>query len=248
MKKRNSLHRLLAMLLAVLCCTIPMVSVSAAGDILDEADATTNSYTVDGINVYKDPYAASLHFTVEKLIYFTIDEETTMNDDRVMVVNTMESLITAAREYPFAALVVDAQAEPYLDRGAIVQLSKTQHIILIIGFDTARDDELATYERLTGNTTEKYVNMPGFAAYYVVSATGDIGLWDMTWGQDYSADDLLDFAECTKEGIFYLYDSFVLQEHPEFAEEINNAPVPQENIVPEDSAEPCADYIGIAHV
>ena len=43
MKKRNSLHRLLAMLLAVLCCTIPMVSVSAAGDILDEADATTNS-------------------------------------------------------------------------------------------------------------------------------------------------------------------------------------------------------------
>lgn len=218
---RNCWRRLLLALLAVwMTGSVFMVPVLAV-----------DGYTIDGIDVYRDPAAAAEHFTVEKMIWFSADGENAWNDSRVMVVSTMDDLLQAAKEYPFAALVVDTAAEPLLERDRIVRLAKTQHLILIIGFDTARRGDTEMYEKLTGMKTDKYNDTPGFAAYYVVSATGEICLWDMVWGRDFTADGLLDFAERTKDGTFYLYDCLVLQEHPEFADEINNAPVPDENLV-----------------
>lgn len=241
MKRMISFHRLLAMLMAVLLCGIPTIFVSAR-DI--QADEVNPAYTVNGINAYKDPYAASLHFNVEKMIYFAADQapENVSSDSRVIVVTTMDDLIAMAKKYPFAALVVDADAEPLLNRNAIVQLSQTQHVILIVGFDAVSEKDLDTYAQLTGKSVQEYEDLPCFAAYYVASATGEIPLWNILWGQNFTADDILDFAEDTKKGIFYLYDSLVLQEHPEFAEEINNAPVPQRNIIAQTNMELYADW------
>lgn len=241
MKKISTFYRVLAMLLAVLLCGIPTTFASTKDNLVSDRNA---AYTVDGIDAYKDPYAASQRFTVEKLIYFTANKVPAemLDDSRVTVVSTMDELIATAKEEPFAALVVAAEAEPLLDRDELVQLSQTQHILLIIGFDTASEEDLNRYTQLTGNSTENYTGVPGFASYYVVSATGEISLWDMTWGQDFDVDDILNFAESTKEGIFYLYDSFVIQAHPEFAEEINNAPVPTANIIEESNTTPNAAW------
>lgn len=241
MKKISTFYRVLAMLLAVLLCGIPTTFASTTDN---QGSGSNAAYTVDGIDAYKDPYAASQHFAVEKLIYFTANRAPAkiLDDSRVNVVSTMDELIATAKEEPFAALVVAAEAEPLLDRDELVQLSQTQHILLIIGFDTASEEDLNRYAQLTGNSTENYTGVPGFASYYVVSATGEISLWDMTWGQDFDVDDILNFAESTKEGIFYLYDSFVIQAHPEFAEEINDAPVPTANIIEENNTTPNAAW------
>lgn len=237
MKKRHTFHRLLAMLLAVLCCTIPMASVSAADDLLDETDMAASDYTVDGIDVYLEPAVAASHFHIEELIYFTVDQVNTLADDRVAVVNTTDDLIALAKEKPFAALVVDAKAEPFLDRDKIIKLSQTQHIILLIGFDAPQEKELALYEKLMGRSAEEYKNSPGFGVYYVVSDTGEIHLWNLIWCQNLVPDNLLDFLEQEKQRIFYLYDCLVLQSHPEIVAEINNAPIPPENIISENNTE-----------
>lgn len=241
MKRMISFHRLLAMLMAVLLCGIPTIFVSAR-DI--QADEVNPAYTVNGINAYKDPYAASLHFNVEKMIYFAADQapENVSSDSRVIVVTTMDDLIAMAKKYPFAALVVDAKAEPSLDRDAIICLAKTQHIMLIIGFDTAREEDLDVYATMTGHSAAEKKDVPGFASYYVVAARGEIALWDMIWGQELSIDDILNFAEEAKNGIFFLQDGFVLEECPELVEEINNRPLPTENIISVNNEMPYADW------
>lgn len=241
MKKISTFYRVLAMLLAVLLCGIPTIFASAANDRVSERNMM---YTVDGIDAYKEPYAASQRYEVDQLIYFTTNQAPAelLDDSRVAVVSTMDELVATAKEEPFAALVVTAEAEPLLDRDKLVQLSQTQHILLIIGFDTASEEDLSRYTQLTGNSTENYVEVPGFASYYVVSATGEISLWDMIWGQDLTVSDLLNFAENSKDSIFYLYDSFVLQAHPEFVEEINNAEVPAVNVIAENNLTPNAAW------
>lgn len=233
MKKRYAFHQLPAMLLVVLCCTISIASVSAAGDLRDEADTAASGYTVDGIDVYLEPAAAASHFHIEELLYFTVDPVNTLTDARVTVVNTTDDLIALAKEKPFAALVVDAKVEPFLDRDKIIKLSQTQHIILLIGFDAPQEKELTLYEKLMGRSAEEYKNSPGFGIYYVVADTGEIHLWDLIWCQKLVPDDLLDFLEQEKQRIFYLYDCLVMQSHPEIMAAINNAPVPPENIISE---------------
>lgn len=196
---------------------------------------TTPMYYVEGINVYERPYDASRQFAVTEAIYLTnsySDSQLNINGDlRLHVATSMIELLSFASQKPFAAIVIDANAAEIYDESMIVQLAQKQHIVLLKGFTDTTDTDIKAYNSLKTDISTKDINAQGFSAYYVVANTGNICLWDKMWKDNISVEDLLTFANEVKDGIFYIYDSLVIQNNPKLKAAIDEKTVPLENIV-----------------
>lgn len=130
------MKKITALILAIILCFT--LAIPALGS---EMSVNGQAYSINGIDVYKYPLKASQYFSVETIIYFVSDAafaQVPVNDDvGVYLVTTMEEVTALASANPYAAIVIDANAEGLFDEELLVDLARTQHIILIRGFNAA---------------------------------------------------------------------------------------------------------------
>lgn len=127
------MKKITALILAIILCFT--LAIPALGS---EMSVNGQAYSINGIDVYKYPLKASQYFSVETIIYFVSDAafaQVPVNDDvGVYLVTTMEEVTALASANPYAAIVIDANAEGLFDEELLVDLARTQHIILIRGY------------------------------------------------------------------------------------------------------------------
>lgn len=200
--------RLFVCIMAV-CMMTTITNASNIGHI----STSSTAFTINGIDAYTAPRDAAKNFDVEKVIYFAtnaadtqIDLTNNANLDNIIVVNNMDALIAAAKADPFAAIVVDSNANTFLERTKLISLSKKQHLVLVVGYDN--NDYVAK-----DFPAPDKVDFNDYAfASYVITPDGDFQVFDFWPTTVRSIDDTLIYANKTKDAAYNLYNLYVCDE------------------------------------
>jgi len=225
------MKKITALILAIILCFT--LAIPALGS---EMSVNGQAYSINGIDVYKYPLKASQYFSVETIIYFVSDAafaQVPVNDDvGVYLVTTMEEVTALASANPYAAIVIDANAEGLFDEELLVDLARTQHIILIRGFNAAA---VSSYEEYASalKIERTSIHSQVFFSCIVDAVDRSIHAYNYLTQDNISMDDIFEFAEETKNDVFYIYDALVVQYDPELLSEIENADIPAANMVQE---------------
>lgn len=227
------MKKITALVLAIILCFALAIPALGSEMYVDGQD-----YSIDGIDVYKYPLKASQYFSVDTIIYFVSDAASAQipvsDDVGVYLATTMEEVATLARANPYAAIVIDANAEELFDEEVLIDLAKTQHIILIRGFNAA---VVGSYEEYALALKIEHASMHSqvFFSCIVDAVDRSIHAYNYSTQDSISMDDIFEFAEETKNDAFYIYDALVVQYDPELLSEIENAVIPVANMVQETS-------------
>ena len=225
------MKKITALILAIILCFT--LAIPALGS---EMSVNSQAYSIDGIDVYKYPLKASQYFSVDTIIYFVSDAafaQVPVNDDvGVYLVTTMEEVAALASANPYAAIVIDANAEGLFDEEVLIDLAKTQHIILIRGFNAAAVGDYEEYASAL-KIERTSIHSQVFFSCIVDAVDKSIHAYNYLTQDSISMDDIFEFAEKTKNDVFYIYDALVVQYDPELLSEIENADTPAANMVQE---------------
>lgn len=115
----------------------------------------------------------------------------------VYLVTTMEEVTALASANPYAAIVIDANAEGLFDEELLVDLARTQHIILIRGFNAAA---VSSYEEYASalKIERTSIHSQVFFSCIVDAVDRSIHAYNYLTQDNISMDDIFEFAEETK--------------------------------------------------
>lgn len=204
----------ISLVLLLFAVTIPTNASGIGNSKMSVNETNVETYTVNGMDVYSNPYIASTEFDVTELIYFTADPDncqiSIMNEANITVVTNMEDLIEAAVKKPFSAIVVDANATDAFDEAKIIKLAHSQHLVLIMGYNSPSvSDAQAFAENQKHLPKERRMSLDGsnFSAYYVDVNESKIKFWYPLHETALTVDVLVDFADKMKDDLFYVYEA-----------------------------------------
>lgn len=177
---------------------------------IDPIATTSNTYTINGVDAYNFPRDAAKNFDIEKIIYFSTDATNTQinltsntSSENITIVGNMDALVSAVESNPFAAIVVDSNASDFLDRSKLVNLSEKQHLTLIVGYDD-KADIVADFPAPDKVDFSKYA-----FACYVITPDGDFQVFDFWPTSVCSIDNVLNYANKTKDAAYNIYNLYV---------------------------------------